>query len=153
MTSFAGSHPNKALSPIRIRNASKPGRYADGNGLYLVVDPSGARRWLLRTVVRGKRTDIGLGGVKIVALAEARDEAARLRKCARSGGDPLAERRAAKRTTPIFEDAAKQVHESHKGSWRNPKHADQWINTLTEYAFPVFGKKQVDTISSADVLQ
>ncbi len=50
-----GRHPDKALSAVRVRAISEPGRYADGNGLYLVVDPSGAKRWVLRTVVRGKR--------------------------------------------------------------------------------------------------
>ena len=148
-----GKHPDKALSPAAVRNLSAPGRHADGNGLYLVVDPSGAKRWLLRVVVKGKRTDIGLGGLKIIGLADAREEAARLRKIAWGGGDPLAERLAAKRVTPIFETAAKTVHSAHQASWRNPKHADQWINTLKEYVFPVFGQKQVDQINSADVLR
>ncbi len=58
-----GRHPEKALSVVAIRALEEPGRYADGNGLYLVVDPSGAKRWMLRTIVRGKRRDIGLGGV------------------------------------------------------------------------------------------
>jgi integrase len=148
-----GSHPDKALSSAKVRSLTAPGRYADGNGLYLVVDPSGAKRWLLRTVVQGKRTDIGLGGLKVVSQAEAREEAGRLRKIARAGGDPLTERRAAKRVVPTFEAAATEVHSGHKASWRNPKHADQWINTLTQYAYPVFGQKRVDQIESADVLK
>ena len=148
-----GRHPDKALSPAKVRTLTAPGRYADGNGLYLIVDPSGAKRWLLRTVVMGKRSDIGLGGLKVVSQAEAREEAGRLRKIARAGGDPLAERRAAKRITPTFKAAAQRVHEAHKSSWKNSKHADQWINTLTQYVFPVFGKKQVSAIDSADVLQ
>jgi hypothetical protein len=52
-------HPEKAISPVKIRNA-KPGKYADGNGLYLIVDDSGAKRWVLRTVIHGKRREIGL---------------------------------------------------------------------------------------------
>ena len=148
-----GRHPDKALSPAKVRTLTAPGRYADGNGLYLIVDPSGAKRWLLRTVIMGKRSDIGLGGLKVVSQAEAREEAGRLRKIARAGGDPLAERRAAKRTTPSFKSAAQQVHAAHEASWQNPKHGKQWIATLTQYAFPVFGKKQVSAIDSADVLQ
>ena len=148
-----GSHPDKALSPVKVRSLTAPGRYADGNGLYLVVDPSGAKRWLLRVVVHGKRTDIGLGGLKLVSQAEAREQASRLRKIARAGGDPLAERRAAKRVNPTFEAAAKEVHAAHKESWKNHKHADQWINTLTQYVLPVFGQKHVDQIESADVLK
>lgn len=148
-----GKHPDKALSPLRVRNVTDPGRYTDGNGLYLIVEPSGTKRWLLRIVVTGKRRDIGLGGLKLVTLAEAREEAARLRKIARAGGDPLADRRAARRVTPTFEEAAQQVHDAHKQSWRNPKHAAQWINTLTQYAYPVFGQKQVDQVESADILK
>ena len=81
-------HPDKALSVLGIRAIEKPGRYADGNGLYLKVDESGAKRWELRTVVRGKRCDIGLGGLKAVSLAEAREEARKYRAIARNEGDP-----------------------------------------------------------------
>ena len=149
----AGQHPEKALSSVKIKSLSKSGRYTDGNGLYLIVDPSGAKRWVLRTVVKGKRTDIGLGSISLVSLAEAREEAAKLRKIARADGDPLAERRAARRAVPSFEAAANTVHEAHKPSWKNPKHADQWINTLSEYIFPVFGHKSIDQIDSADILK
>ena len=68
-------------------------RLADGNGLYLLVAPGGSKSWVLRTLVKGKRTDIGLGGVSLVSLAKAREEAMCLRRIAREGGDPLAERR------------------------------------------------------------
>ena len=68
-------HPDKALNVLAIRAIDKPGRYADGNGLYLKVDPSGAKRWELRTMVRGKRCDIGLGGLRTVTLAKAREQA------------------------------------------------------------------------------
>ena len=148
-----GRHPDKALTSAKVRNVTEPGRHTDGNGLYLIVDPSGAKRWLQRVVVNGKRTDIGLGSLRLVSLAEARDEAVRLRKIARAGGNPLADRLAAKRVTPIFEKAANTVHAAHKESWNNEKHGDQWINTLKEYVFPVFGQKQVDQIESADVLK
>ena len=53
-------HPTEALEATTVRNLRKPGRYADGNGLYLIVDRSGAKRWVLRTVIRGKPCDIGL---------------------------------------------------------------------------------------------
>ncbi len=145
-------HPEKALSAVKIKNA-KPGRHADGNGLYLVVDDSGAKRWLLRTVIRGKRCDVGLGGQSIVSLADAREEAARLRLIARKGGDPLAERRAERRVVPIFEQAAREVHEAHAQTFKNKKHASQWINTLEDYVFPAFGSRQVSDIESKDVLE
>jgi integrase len=146
-------YPEKALSATKVRNITKPGRYADGNGLYLVVDPSRAKRWILRTLVHGKRCDLGLGGLSVVSLAEAREEALKLRKIARAGGDPLAARRKERRTVPTFEQAARQVHAEQCKAFRNAKHAAQWLKTLEDYAFPVFGAKHVDMVDSADVLK
>lgn len=144
-------HPENMLSAAGVRKA-KPGRYADGGGLYLFVEDSGSRRWVLRTAVRGKRRDIGLGSARLVTLAEAREEAYRLRKIARKGGDPLAELRLERHSAPTFEEAARQVHELHSKDFRNPKHRDQWINTLATYAFPVIGPLTVDRIETRDVL-
>jgi integrase len=144
-------HPEKALSPIKIRNA-KPGKYADGNGLYLIVDDSGAKRWVLRTVIHGKRREIGLGGFSVTPIVEAREEAARLRKIARTNGDPLEERRRERIITPVFEAVAREVHTSHSLSFRNPKHAAQWITTLETYAFPTMGKIPVDKVESKEIL-
>ena len=148
-----GRHPEKALTTVQVRALKTPGRYADGHGLYLVVDPSGAKRWLLRIVVQGKRRDIGLGGASLVTLAEAREKALAYRKTARGGGDPLAERRRAQVTVPTFAEAAETVHVEHKTTWRNPKHAAQWIQTLRTYANPHFGSKPVDQIQTPDVLR
>lgn len=149
----AGKHPDKALSAMQVRQTSTPGRHTDGNGLYLVVDPSGAKRWLLRIVVQGRRRDIGLGGASLVSLAEARDIAQAYRKIAREGGDPLAARREARKVVPTFKDASATVHAEHEISWKNAKHAQQWINTLARYAYPVIGDYRVDAISTPDILR
>jgi integrase len=106
---------------------------------------------MLRTVVKGKRCDIGLGSLSVVKLAEARDEAHSLRKIARAGGDPLAARRQDRRPVPTFEDAAKQVHEAHAAGFRNEKHGKQWLSSLGG-VIAAFGAKRVDAVSSADVL-
>lgn len=145
-------HPYQRLSPFKVRALKTPGRYADGNGLYLMVEPSGAKRWLLRTMVQGRRRDIGLGGARLVSLAEAREAARRYRAIARSGGDPFAERRKA-RPTLCFEAAAREVYKQHQPSWRNAKHKEQWINSLAEYAFPIIGAAPVDQIAPAEVLR
>src|SRR5262245_61253119 len=115
MAKPTGTHREKILTAIAAAK-NGPGRHADGAGLYLEVDPprhpgerAGARRWLLRTVVHGRRRDIGLGSASIVTLAEAREEAAKFRKTARAGGDPLAERR--KKAAPTFETAARQCYD------------------------------------------
>ena len=79
------SRRSNGLTAIFVRQKKAPGRYGDGNGLYLVADPSGAARWVLRVMCDGKRRDIGLGGAATVSLAEARDKAHELRKLAKQG--------------------------------------------------------------------
>ena len=148
-----GRHPERALTAVQVRALKKPGRYADGNGLYLVVEPSGAKRWMLRTVVQGRRRDIGLGGMSLVSLAEARERALEYRKLARDGGDPLAARRKSQITAPTFAEAAGLVHAEHEASWANKKHAAQWITTLRTYANPYLGSKRVDQVETPDILK
>ena len=134
-----------ALNAVQVRNA-KPGRHADGKGLYLLVKPkrndktgaieSGAKSWVLRVQVGGRRRDFGLGSLDVVSLEEARDKARENRRLAKSGLDPAAERKKALRLIPTFKDAAVQYHEAVKRSWRNGKHVDQWLSTLKAHAFP-----------------
>ena len=153
MSKRTGSHPDKELSALKVRQVTKPGRYPDGNGLYLVVSNTGAKRWLLRVVVQGRRRDMGLGGATLVSLAEAREMAARYRRIARDGGNPLDERRRERVETPTFADAARRVHAEAESTWKNSKHAQQWINTLENYAVPMIGHMQVDHVTSADILR
>jgi len=145
-----GMHRSNVLSAVKIRNLKAPGRYADGNGLYLVVEATGAKRWIQRLVVQGKRRDIGLGGFSLISLAEAREAALAMRKKAREGSDPLAERRKTRLVVPTFEQAAGTVHAEHSPTWRNQKHAAQWITTLKEYVFPIFGGQPVDKIGTPE---
>ena len=146
-----GRHPHKALTARTVSTTTEPGRYADGGGLYLLVAPRGSKSWMLRTVVKGRRCDIGLGSVELVSLADGREEARRLRRIARAGGDPLAERRQERRPVPSFEDAAKAVHTAHAASFKSDKHSKQWLSSLAE-VFKAFGAKRVDAITSADIL-
>ena len=133
------------------------GRHADGNGLYLVVDPSGARRWVVRVTVKGQknregkplRTDFGLGGANIVTLDDARARALEYRRMAKQGLNP---RYKATKEVPTFEEIAKQVHIERLPTWKNPKHGQQWINTLAEYAFPKIGRLPVSAIGQPEVL-
>ncbi|MBF8301476.1 MAG: integrase family protein, partial [Acidobacteria bacterium] len=114
-------HPHKALSARTVQSTTATGktqRIADGGGLYLLVAPGGSKSWMLRTLVKGKRCDLGLGSAALVPLAEAREQALRLRRIARKGGDPLAERRQERRTVPTFEAAAQQVHTAHAAGRR-----------------------------------
>jgi integrase len=155
ITKPTGQHPWDRLTAVRVRTLKTPGRYADGNGLYLVVDPSGAKRWIWRGKIRakGKRCDLGLGSVQIVTLAGARDAAAQLRRDARAGKDPLAERQRDRRPVPTFKKAAQDVHTAHAKTFRNAKHRAQWLASLEQYAFPLIGDRLVDSIEAADVLK
>ena len=134
-----------------------PGRHGDGNGLYLVVDKSGARRWIVRVVVKGQknrqgkplRTHYGLGGVDVVTLNQARDRALEYRRMAKQGLNP---RFNAKREIPTFEEIAQQVHIERLPTWKNAKHGQQWLNTLRVYAFPKIGRMPVDSIGQPEVL-
>ena len=130
----------------------KPGRFFDGEGLHLLVKPDGRASWVLRVSANGRRRDFGLGGAGDVSLADARETARRLRSIVRAGGDPLEEGRK-RRAIPTFAEVAATAHAERSGSWRNPKHAAQWLRTLETYAFPEIGSWRVDLIGVPDVLR
>lgn len=142
------------LNVKKIQHLKEPGLHPDGTvpGLYLKVATGGSKAFVLRTMVQGKRRDIGLGGTANISLAEVRDTARAYRAIARNGGNPLAERD--KSPVPTFAEAATQVHTKYIiPSTKNAKHRQQWINTLQDYAFPVIGALPVDTITSAEILR
>jgi len=134
------------LTAVQVRNLKEPGRYSDGQGLMLVVTTDGSRKWVLRVQADGRRRDFGLGAAAQVTLAEARDAAATIRKQVKAGQDPRAERRRARETIPTFREAAVQVHEEVKPSWKNARHAAQWLASLEHHAFPALGAVRVDRI-------
>jgi len=142
------------LTPARVRQEKKPGRYADGNGLYRVVSDKGGRWWQWRGVVHGKRRELGIGSARIIPLADARDTAAAWRRIAREGGDPAAERDKARREPLTFKKAAEKVHEAQiKARGRSEKYRVQWLATLEAYAFPLIGSRPIHTVTQADVLR
>lgn len=111
------------LTALQVKRA-KPGRHGDGDGLYLVVSDTGAKKWVLRVVqLGGKRRDAGLGSLRNVTLAEARAAADEMRRAFRRGEDPILERRKERQTVPSFRDAALAVHAERLPGWKNPKHA------------------------------
>ena len=146
-----GKHPEKALSAAFVRTVTRPGRYCDGHGLYVQVFPTGARCWVQRLVLNGRRRELGLGGYPLVSLAEAREVAFANRKLARAGGDPLANKRRAQ-GLPTFEEAVARVLEQQRPGWRNLKHAQDWPRSLRAYAFPRIGGVAVSEVTTADML-
>ena len=124
--------------------------YGDGGTLYLKVAPGGSKSWIQRITIDGRRHDIGLGGYPLVTLAQAREMAFANRRVARSGGDPLAEKR--RSNTPTFREAAEKTFAANERRWRNGKHIRNWMQSLTKYAFPVIGDISVHRIGREDLL-
>lgn len=134
------------LNATKIKALIEPGRYTDGDGLMLNIAPGGARSWLLRVRIEGRRRDIGLGSLKVLTLAEAREKAIDFRRQVARGVDPVAERKKVADPVPTFRDAATRVHAEHQAAWKNGKHQAQWMSTLETYAFPKLGNRLVDSI-------
>ena len=144
------------LSATGAKSLTKPGRYGDGDGLYLNVSSSGTKSWVQRIVVDGRRRDIGLGSFSTVGLARARSLAHDNRVAVAEGRDPVAEKReSAQRRAPAiptFAQAAACVIELRRPTWSNAKHVAQWESTLATYAYPMIGHMAVDAITSADLM-
>ncbi|GGP28312.1 tyrosine-type recombinase/integrase [Silvimonas amylolytica] len=130
-------------------------------GLRLIPSgPKGRGKWMLRYIspLTGKRRDAGLGAYPEVGIATAREKADAMRKQLAAGIDPLDARKteAATPKVPTFEAAARTLHAELVPGWKNAKHGQQWINTLTRYAFPCIGALALDAITPrhiADVLR
>ena len=160
------------LTALSVRNA-KPGRHADGDGLYLLVKPTGSRSWLLRVQVDGKRRDVGLGTVdlsaraqkdknepspipvsilhrRILTLAEAREKANLLRGAAKAGLDPVMERDRERYSIPTFREAALSTHAALKSGWP-AKGAATFLSSMENHAYGVIGDQRVDAITAGDI--
>jgi integrase len=146
------------LSARTVQTAAV-GWHADGGGLYLQVTPGG-RSWVYRFRLHGRERYMGLGALRQVSLAEAREKAAAARKLQSEGRDPIETRTAeraserlvvAKATT--FDDCAKAYVAAHRAGWKNAKHRQQWENTLTRYVSAIFGSLPVQAINTDLVLK
>lgn len=134
------------LTAVKVRSLSEPGRYPDGDGLALELNAKASGRWVLRIQSNGKRRDIGLGSLKGVSLADAREAASIIRRKIAQGIDPVAERKQERQVIPTFQHAADLVHKEHQQGWKNGKHQKQWLATLQTYAYPSLGNRLVSKI-------
>lgn len=151
----------KELKALEVQRLTKPGLWAVGTvpGLYLQVLDSGARTWVLRVSVGGKRRDMGLGGYPAITLAGAIEKARSARELIAAGSDPIQKRRDARSAlraeqgkSITFEQAAEAYIASHAAGWRNIKHGQQWSNTLATYANPTIGTLRVSDVAIQHVL-
>ncbi len=144
--------------------SQRPGMWAGRNGLNLIISVSGSATWALRYSTQdGKRRLMKLADYEPIdeaALAGLEADAAEHRKAIKAGNDPLAEREAADRaadaettnpTGDTFKEAALTYIAENKAGWKNPKHCQQWENTLTTYAYPIIGDKLAHEVSMDDV--
>jgi len=140
------------LSPRKVTSTG-PGKYEDGGGLRLVVSKKGAKKWILRFTIGGKRREMGLGSLPDVTLVAAREKASECRLQVGKGIDPIEARRPEPEKTPTFTTCAARYIRAHRHGWKNAKHARQWVRTLKTYARPVIGSKRVDAIATEDILK
>ncbi|PTQ88344.1 integrase [Nitrosomonas nitrosa] len=139
------------LKALQIKSLPA-GNHLDGHGLYLRVSPTGGRSWVFRYKDKGRARELGLGSLFVRGLAEARIIAADMRRAVYDGLDPKTVL-APKKQSKTFQAYAEELIESKKAGWRNQKHAQQWTNTLQQYAFPVLGEKQIHEIDHLHVIE
>ena len=154
------------LTAIAVKNISEPGLHADGAGLYLKVRPTGSgvsagpsKSWVFRYMRFGKAHYLGIGSVTAVGLAEARLAATRARQQIQQGVDPIearkeqrAQAQAAGARALTFKECAEVLMNAHEASWKNPKHRQQWRNTLKTHVYPKIGNLAVSAITTEDIL-
>jgi integrase len=155
--------PRKAdeLGPLQVQRLKAPGLHPVGGvaGLRLQVSPSGARSWILRTTVGGKRIEKGLGGYPDVTLAQAREKARKARDLVSEGVNPIEQAKAARSALQAaaakawtFDDCIDAFLKDRAAGWTNAKHSAQWLSTLKTYASPHIGSMLVRDIDTTHVL-
>jgi len=140
--------------------------HPDGSNLFLqaqrAADGGIARSWLLRYVLRGagKTREMGLGSIADLSLAQAREEAARWRRLAKEGHDPIEMRAAerlriiaARRKALTVDQCFRDFVAAREGDWTNAAHRAQWLQTWRDYVSPIIGKLAVASVDTPDALR
>jgi integrase len=151
------------LTTLSVKSIKKVGLHADGGGLYLKVQKSKDlnqpnKSWIFRWGKDGKNT-LGLGSLKHVTLSEARELAAKNHRLTKQGTDPRIERDKLKaeakaaNSSVTFEEAYQIYIETQKDGWKNKKHAQQWTNTLKDYAKPVIGHLPCSVVTTEHIVR
>ena len=145
----------KQLTDIKIKKLSNKGRHHDGLGLYLNVGKTQKKNWSFQYTCNSKKHELGLGPYPLVSLKDARNKRDELRSDLVKGIDPLEEKRKLeiiKIQSLSFKEIATQYIEEFKVQWKNPKHIQQWSNTLIKYAYPVIGNLKAEQIKTEHIL-
>ncbi|MFV0410761.1 MAG: tyrosine-type recombinase/integrase [Paracoccus sp. (in: a-proteobacteria)] len=142
------------LSQLRAKNLPA-GKYADGQGLWLVKRRKEAGKWMVRLTISGRRREMGLGPWPDVSIAEARDRAADARRQVRDGIDPVAER-AKERLLPhvlTLKEAVLSCLEARKAELKGDGVAGRWISPLEHHVIPAIGTLPITTIDQHTIKQ
>lgn len=151
-----------ALTALQVKNANPGDKLSDGNGLRLDVDRNGNKNWVFRftSPVTRKERFMGLGPLRDVGLAKAREAAADVRALVREGKDPIEQRRQGRDSTRIeasrtvtFQVYAEKFILGREAGWKNPRHRQIWRNSLRDYAHPHIGQMPIADVDTAAVLQ
>lgn len=138
---------HNALTQMRAKNLDA-GKYADGQGLWLIKRSKVAGKWIVRLAIRGKRREMGLGPWPDVSIAEARERAAEARKAVRDGRDPIVDR-AKQRQAPkvvTLTEAAQGCFEAKKAELKNANAVRRWLGLLENHVLPKIGNIPVEDI-------
>lgn len=149
----------KIESQIKIAQKAAKGKekvklLGDGGGLTLQISKTGTASWLHRYMRNGKPVALGLGPYPPVSLKAARIKAEACRVQLAEGKDPLTEKRtyqAEVSKVKTFAECADEYIADHRAEWKNPKHAQQWENTIATYATPFIGKRLINSLTTADI--
>ena len=146
------------LSARRVETAKGPGRFSDGDGLYLLVSKTGAKSWAFYFHWQGKRREMGLGraGESHISLAEARHKATEARQQVLAGNDPIRERELKSQTDrpkKSFGSFADEYVALHRTKFRNKKHASQWQATLGATYCSGIRSLPIDEVNTEAVLK
>lgn len=152
------SRARNRLTAVSVRNMVEIGYHHDGGGLYLQNSATKTKSWVLRYTLDKRVRYMGLGSANDWTLAEARERAHKYRQLLTDGIDPLtfreqerlhrvAQEKEATRLNRTFKECAFEYHKANAEDWKNAKHKDQWINTLTTYAFPTFGNTALSLLT------
>lgn len=148
------SRARNKLNVKQVEHLKKIGVHSDGGGLYLRIRRSG-RSWIFIGTVNRERFELGLGSALDVSLAQAREKAKEVRQLALAGHDPRVLRKKAREdneTQISFGKFAQQYVADIESGFRNPKHRQQWRNTLKTYGKPI-AKIPIAEVDTNDVLR
>ena len=146
-----GPHPYRALTPGSLWNL-EPGRHSDGNGLHLLVEKSGCRRWVQRLTIDGIRCDLSLGPLRCVTLAQARKKALENLRIIDEGGDPRKLRQ--KFHVPTLEEAVESVIETDRPTWKTKSPEEEIRRLFTKNTYPTIpGNTPINKIKLEDVVR